>query len=156
MNHIVSRWYPDRKIVDFKITELTIEYYSQVLALWKFSEGVGLSDADSPEGITNFLERNPGLSFAAFDDQQLVGVVLCGHDGRRGYIHHLAVCHAYRRQGIGRALVEQSLTALKQGGIGKCHIFVFEENPQARIFWKRIGWTERVDLTMLSQYTKDF
>jgi putative acetyltransferase len=136
------------------IKELTIEHYEQVLTLWKASEGVGLSEADSPEGIARFIERNPGLSFVACDGQQLVGVVLCGQDGRRGYIHHLAVSQTHRRQGIGRTLVQRSLAALKGAGIDKCHIFVFRENQAAIGFWKKTEWLKRVDLTMLSRYTQ--
>jgi len=136
------------------IKELTIEHYEQVLTLWKASEGVGLSEADSPEGIARFIERNPGLSFVACDSQQLVGVVLCGQDGRRGYIHHLAVSQTHRRQGIGRTLVQRSMAALEGAGIDKCHIFVFRENQAAIGFWKKTEWLERVDLTMLSRYTQ--
>jgi putative acetyltransferase len=89
-----------------------------------------------------------------FDGEQLAGVVLCGHDGRRGYIHHLAVSHSHRRQGIGRALVARCLAALERAGIGKCHIFVFRENEAALAFWQGTDWIDRVDLTMLSQYTQ--
>ena len=136
------------------IKEMSIDQYDQILALWQASNGVGLSEADSRAGIAGFLERNPGFSFVAFDGEELVGVVLCGHDGRRGYIHHLAVSHSHRRQGIGRALVVQCLAALERAGIGKCHIFVFRENKAALAFWQSAGWVDRVDLTMLSQYTQ--
>ena len=136
------------------IREMTIRDYDQVVGLWQSSEGVGLSDADSREGVARFLERNPGLSFVARDGQHLVGVVLCGHDGRRGYIHHLAVSKSHRRQGLGRALVERCLSALRRDGIDKCHLFVFAANGDAITFWKNVGWTERVELIMMSQYTQ--
>ena len=136
------------------IREMTIQDYDEVFALWQASEGVGLSDADSEKGVVCFLERNPGLSFVAHDGEYLVGAVICGHDGRRGYIHHLAVSKSHRRQGLGRALVERCLSALGREGIGKCHIFVFADNQDPIPFWKSIGWTERVELIMMSQYTK--
>jgi putative acetyltransferase len=136
------------------IREMTIRDYDQVVGLWQNSEGVGLSDADSREGIARFLGRNPGLSFVARHGEHLVGVVLCGHDGRRGYIHHLAVSKSHRRQGLGRALVERCLSALRRDGIDKCHIFVFAANGDAITFWKNVGWTERVELIMMSQYTQ--
>ena len=110
------------------IREMTIQDYDEVLSLWQASEGVGLSDADSEEGVACFLDRNPGLSFVARDGEHLVGAILCGHDGRRGYIHHLAVSKPHRCQGLGRALVERCLSALRGDGIGKCHIFVFADN----------------------------
>jgi ribosomal protein S18 acetylase RimI-like enzyme len=137
------------------LKEMTIDHYDQVLALWQTSEGVGLSEADSRDGIASFLERNAGLSVVAFDVEQLVGVILCGHDGRRGYVHHLAVSPTHRRQGIGRALVAHSLAALERAGIDKCHIFVFRKNEAALAFWQGTGWAERDDLTMFSHYTQN-
>jgi ribosomal protein S18 acetylase RimI-like enzyme len=136
------------------IREMTIRDYDEVAGLWQSSQGVGLSDADSREGVARFLERNPGLSFVARDGEHLVGVVLCGHDGRRGYIHHLAVSKSHRRKGLGRALVGRCLSALRQDGIGKCHIFVFGDNQDTVAFWKDIGWTQRVELLMMSQYVQ--
>ena len=136
------------------IREMTLQDYAEVLALWRTSEGVGLSDADSREGVARFLKRNPGLSFAARDGEHLVGAILCGHDGRRGYIHHLAVSKSHRRRGLGRALVERCLSALRRAGIDKCHIFVFADNQDTIAFWKSIGWAQRVELTMMSQYTQ--
>ena len=136
------------------IREMTIQDYGQVLALWRTSEGVGLSDADSEESIARYLGRNPGLSFVARDGEHLVGAVLCGHDGRRGYIHHLAVSESHRRRGLGRALVERCLFALRRAGIDKCHLFVFADNQDTIAFWKSIGWTQRVELIMMSEYTQ--
>ena len=134
------------------IREMTIQDYDEALALWQASEGVGLSDADSEERIARYLNRNPGLSFVARDGEHLVGAVLCGHDGRRGYIHHLSVSESHRRRGLGRVLVERCLPALSRAGIGKCHIFVFADHQNAIAFWKNIGWTQRVELVMMSRY----
>jgi N-acetylglutamate synthase len=137
----------------FTIQPMTIEHYEAVLSLWQAAEGVGLSEADSREGITRFLACNPGLSFVVYVGETLAGAVLSGHDGRRGYIHHLAVDPAYRRQGIGQALVEQCLAALAQAGIDKCHLFVFRQNMAALQFWQRTGWTERVEVVLMSHYS---
>jgi len=133
--------------------ELTLSDYDAVLALWQSSDGVGLSDADSREAIGRYLARNPGLSFTAWDGDLLVGAVLCGHDGRRGYVHHLAVRPSHRRQGIGKALAARCLDALAAEGIDKCHLFVFAVNADAIAFWKRVGWTQRVDLNVMSHLT---
>lgn len=135
------------------IREMHIQDYDAVLALWQASEGIGLSDADERDNIARYLERNPNLSFVAYADGQLVGAVLCGHDGRRGFLHHLAVNQTYRRQGIGRALTQKCLSGLKQAGIDKCHLFVFGENQIAINFWKDIGWTQRIDLVLMSRHT---
>jgi putative acetyltransferase len=132
---------------------LTIADYDSVLALWRSSEGIGLSAADERSAIERYLAQNPGMSFVAIDDGRLVGAVLCGHDGRRGYLHHLAVTPSHRCQGIGRQLVEQCLRALKAAGIDKCHLFVFAGNTSASDFWKRIGWTQRDELLVMSRHT---
>ncbi|MBN1669368.1 MAG: GNAT family N-acetyltransferase [Anaerolineales bacterium] len=141
--------------MNIEIREMTIADYETVYNLWRHTEGIGLSDADSKEGIKRFLERNPGLSFVAVDAGQVVGAALCGHDGRRGYIHHLAVASDHRKQGIGRSLVGRVMYALMRLGIGKCHLFVFDDNKEAITFWNKVGWTERVELIMMSQQLAD-
>ena len=138
-----------------EIREFTLEDYDPVYALWKASDGIGLSDADSKEGIKRFLTRNPGLSYIAVQNNQVVGAALCGHDGRRGYIHHLAVAKSHRRQGIGRSLVGRCIYALMRIGISKSHLFVFGDNTGAIEFWKKVGWTERFELMMMSQHLED-
>jgi putative acetyltransferase len=149
---ISRRHFPTEEVkMSFTIKEMTIEDYDEIYELWKSSEGVGLSDADSREGIDRFLKRNPGLSFVVRDEQdQLVGAALCGHDGRRGYIHHLSVIQNARRQGLGRNLVGRCMYNLMQIGIQKCHLFVFGENEAALGFWNSLGWTHRVELIMMS------
>ncbi len=134
-----------------EIREMTIRDYEPVYALWSKSEGIGLSDADSKEGIKRFLARNPGFSFVAVDSGQIVGAALCGHDGRRGYIHHLSTSQSHRRQGIGRSLVGRCMYALMRIGIGKCHLFVFGDNQGAIDFWEQVGYAQRVELVMMSQ-----
>jgi ribosomal protein S18 acetylase RimI-like enzyme len=137
--------------MNIQIREMDILDYDLIYGLWQASEGIGLSDADSKEGIKRFLERNPGLSFVACDGEEIVGAALCGHDGRRGYIHHLVVCQSHRKQGIGKSLVGRCMYALMQIGIAKCHLFVFDDNQDAIKFWSKVGWTERVELMMMSQ-----
>jgi N-acetylglutamate synthase len=135
------------------ILQFDIEYYEDVLALWKRCEGVGLSDADAPQAIRAYLERNPGMSFVAKVDSNIVGAILGGHDGRRGYIHHLAVDIVWRRHGIARRLVETCIYALKEAGIQKIHIFIFNNNVDGIAFWKSVGWTHRFDISVISKTT---
>jgi ribosomal protein S18 acetylase RimI-like enzyme len=101
------------------ISKFTIESYDRVLNLWEQCEGIGLSNSDSKENIQLYLNRNPGMSFIAELGNQLVGAILAGHDGRRGYIHHLAVLPNYRRQGIGSLMVKNSLNKLKDRRSGR-------------------------------------
>jgi len=134
-----------------EIREMTIVDYQDVYSLWSQSEGIGLSDADSKEGIKRFLARNPDLSFVATEGSQVVAAALCGHDGRRGYIHHLATAKSHRHQGLGRSLVGRCIYALMRIGIGKCHLFVFGDNQGAIDFWEKVGYSQRVELLMMSQ-----
>jgi N-acetylglutamate synthase len=133
------------------IRPFTLRDYDAALDLWKSCEGIGLTDADSRDGTASFLRRNRGLSVVAVRAGRLVGTALCGHDGRRGFIYHLAVAPAVRRKGIGRTLVEQCLRALRQAGIHKCHVVVFGRNRKGRQFWENIGWVERKQLRLMSK-----
>ncbi len=133
------------------ISQFTIDAYDQVMALWTECEGIGLSVSDSKENIRRYLDRSPGMSFIAEKDSKIIGSVLCGHDGRRGYIHHLAVYPDNRRQGIGRALVEKCLSVLDEIGIRKCHLFIFNKNKDGIRFWQNTGWTQRSDISVISK-----
>ena len=133
------------------ISVFTIDDYDSVITLWQQTEGVGLSSADSRESIQAYLERNPGMSFIAVEDGILVGAVLSGHDGRRGYIHHLSVHPNYRGRGIGRQLVDRCLAALQAVGIQKCHLFIFHQNHNGIGFWQSLGWTRRSDIGVMSK-----
>ncbi|MFP4444186.1 MAG: GNAT family N-acetyltransferase [Spirochaetia bacterium] len=122
-----------------------------LLELWKTLPGIGLSTADSEEHIGSFLERNPGMSYLAEDNGRIIGSVLTGHDGRRGYLYHLAVHPDYRRRGMGTRLAELSVTVLKQSGIQKCHIFVYKDNKSGADFWQTARWQLRQDIVLLSR-----
>ena len=134
-----------------QLREMTLADYDEVYALWAASEGIGLSSADSREAIGAFLQHNPELAFVAVDGDIIVGAVICGTDGRRGYLHHLAVRSSHKRQGIGRHLAQACLNRLREQGIEKCHIFVYRENHSARQFWESIGWVERVELVLMTK-----
>ena len=137
--------------MDVFIQEMSIQDYDEVRALWEASDGIQVTDIDSRESIDRFLNRNAGLSFVARDNEKLVGAVLCGHDGRRGYIDHLAVRSSHRRQGIGRSLVSRCLFHLMRMGIRRWNLFVLEDNQDARSFWTHLGWAERVELVTMSR-----
>ena len=131
------------------------EDYQAVLHLWGQTPGVDLTRSDNPREFKRFLDRNPGFSFVAHQGDTLVGAVLCGHDGRRGFLHHLAVDPKIRRQGIASQLVEACLTALKEADIEKCHLFIRRDNLSGLEFWKQSGWQERITLTMASMILDD-
>jgi ribosomal protein S18 acetylase RimI-like enzyme len=126
------------------------------LALWQGLPGIGLRDADNPASLAKYLRRNPGCSFVALNDAgELVGVSLAGHDGRRGYLHHVAVVEACRKRGLGRELFERCASALKAEGIEKLNFWVKADNVTGLAFWKRLGGRERADLVTVSIITGD-
>jgi len=125
---------------------MSIADYDAVIGLLRQSPGVSLRGADSREATARYLERNPGLSFVAEASHQLVGCIMSGHDGRRGYLQHLAVLAAFRRKGIANALVGSCLRELEKLGILKSHIDVFRTNALAAAYWESQGWTLRTDI----------
>jgi len=126
-----------------------IEDYDAVVALWRRTEGVGLNESDTRRAIAAYLRRNPRFSFVAEQDGRIIGAVLCGHEGRRGYLHHLAVAKRHRKRGIGRQLVTACLAKLRKAGIQKCNIFIFANNAAGMKFWARTGWNLRTELRVM-------
>lgn len=126
---------------------MTIDDYEEVYALWMSCKGMGLNNLDdSQDGIGRFLQRNPDTCFVAVEKKEVIGVIIAGNDGRRGYIYHTAVKPTYRGEGIGSALVEKTLDALKDCGINKVALVVFNRNEGGNAFWQSKGFTIREDL----------
>ncbi|MCQ2993219.1 GNAT family N-acetyltransferase [Pseudomonas syringae] len=134
----------------FTIRIMTMDDYDAVIALMSSTPGVSVRDADSRDSTSMYLQRNPGMSFVAEVDSVVVGCVMCGHDGRRGYLQHLLVLDNYRRQGIANQLVERCLASLEREGIFKCHIDVLKTNHTAADYWVRQGWQLRTDIDRYS------
>lgn len=126
--------------MDYFIREMKIEDYDELFYLWEQTDGLSIEEDDNREGIDIYLKRNSGLCFVACAEGVIIGSVLCGHEGRRGNLRHLAVKPEYRSKGIARALINQSLTALAKEGIKKCNTFVLDENKKGRFFWGDLGW----------------
>lgn len=130
-----------------KIRLMTIEDYEKVYHLWLSCEGMGLNNLDdSKDGIARYLDRNPDTCFVAEESDEVIGVIIAGHDGRRGFIYHTAVNPNYRNQGIATKLVEASMDALKANGINKVALVVFDRNKDGNAFWEKVGFTVREDL----------
>lgn len=132
------------------IRELTMDDYNGIINLFKSTPGITFREADSREATERYLKRNPSLSFIAEEDSKIIGCILCGHDGRRGYLQHLVVRPEYRNKGIGEALVKKCIDALGKVGISKAHIFVFKTNGIGNSFWTGKGWQFRDDVNMYS------
>lgn len=126
---------------------MRIEDFCACCDLWLRTPGMGLNSIDdSPEGIARYLKRNPSTCFVAEEEGHIVGVILAGHDGRRGHISHTAVDGAFQRRGIGRQLVEHVMAAMEQEGIIKVNLVVFSHNEKGNAFWESMGFTLRTDL----------
>lgn len=133
-----------------EIMTMSMAHYDSVHAFLGETPGLTMRTADSREATERYLARNPALSFIAISEGEIVGCVMCGHDGRRGYLQHLVVKPSMRGQGIGTALVRSCLAALKGAGIDKTHIDVLVENPSAHGYWINAGWRKRSDIVRYS------
>ena len=128
---------------------VTIDDYDAIFELWNSTEQSrrALNPVDdSRDGIDRYLKRNPTTCFAAVMDGSIVGVILSGHDGRRGIIHHLCVHPDFRRMGIASRLVAMAEEALRKEGIQKVFGLVFKDNDVANMFWETQGYTARTNL----------
>ena len=126
---------------------MTINDYEEVYSLWLSCKGMGLNNLDdSKEGIERFLKRNPDTCFVAEEDSGIVGVIIAGNDGRRGYVYHTAVREQYRNRHIASKLVDSVISAMKNNGINKIALVVFDRNENGNAFWEKVGFTKREDL----------
>lgn len=129
------------------IRKMKSEDYEKTYALWLSCPGMGMNSLDdSRAGTTKFLERNPDTCFVAEERNEILGVILVGSDGRRGYIYHAAVHPEHQKCGIGRKLVETSLKALDEQGIAKVSLVAFKRNAEGNKFWEKMGFVARPDL----------
>lgn len=131
---------------------MTIEDYDEVFHLWSITEGMAMRGYDdSREGIAKFLKHNPTSNFVAVVNNSIVGVILCGMDGRRAYIYHTVVEQNLRGQGIGKKLLQAVYQAIEKEGIKKNGLLVMKSNDIGNRFWKSQGWQERTDLNYYSK-----
>lgn len=134
-----------------QLREATPADHAVLQALWACTPGIQLRAEDALVPYCAYLARNPGLSLVAEEDGVIVGSLLAGHDGRRGYLQHLVVEPQYRRRGIATALIASVLARLEVQGIAKSHVFVLDAEPAALAFWRaRGGWGERHDIHVFS------
>ncbi len=137
-------------VPDYHLRPMALDDYPDIMEALNRTGGTGLRDTGSFEGVSRYLARNPGMSFVAEVEAAVAGCVFSGHDGRRGYLYHLAVSPVFRRHGIGRSLVARAIAAIATEGVEKFHIDVFASNDEGLGFWQAIGWQERSELKRLS------
>ena len=131
----------------FTIKTMTIEDYDGLYALWMTIHGFGIRSVDdSREGVEIFLKRNPSTSVVAVsEDGEIVGGILCGHDGRRGCLYHVCVRAEYRVLGIGKEMVLRCREALRKEGVNKINLIAFKSNAVGNHFWQKLNWKFRDD-----------
>jgi ribosomal protein S18 acetylase RimI-like enzyme len=136
-----------KELLMIQIRTMTLEDYPGVKALWMSIKGFAIRSVDdSYEGVEVFLKRNPTTSVVALDGDEIVGAILCGHDGRRGCLYHVCVREDHRMRGIGKSMVVFCMQALKEEKINKVSLIAFTKNDVGNKFWRQIGWTKREDL----------
>jgi len=134
-----------------EIRLMQISDYEEVYQLWHHTQGMALRNYDdSKEGISKFLKKNPSSNFVAVVNNKIIGVILCGMDGRRAYIYHTTVDENYRKKGIGSALLNAVYEAIQEAGIHKSGLLVLKNNEIGNQFWQKKGWDKRDDVTYYS------
>ena len=140
----------------YKIIKMDIKNYLEIINLWKKTVSVGLSgNDDSKNSIKVFLEKNPNTCFVVVDKENIIGTIMAGNDERRGHIYHLMVKPEYRKNGIGKKLLEKVERNLKKDGIRKIFLVVYTNNKTGNNFWKRIGYNKRKDLNYRNKKIKE-
>lgn len=115
--------------------------YDPVLRLWKSIErGVHIGRSDTLPEIEKKLARDPDLFLVAETEDQIIGSVIGGFDGRRGLIYHLAVATSFRGMGIGSRLMDEVEARLHAKGCLKCYLLVTTDNPEAEGYYRQRGW----------------
>ncbi len=132
-----------------KIEKFSMKFYDEVIELWK-NAGISVGSSDSKHEVEKMLKRNPDLFLIGTLKEKIISVVMGGFDGRRGYIHHLAVNPTYQRKGYGTKIITKLIEEFRQKGIHKIHLFIEKRNMEVMDFYRNLGWEIREDLTMMS------
>jgi ribosomal protein S18 acetylase RimI-like enzyme len=130
--------------------EIRSEDYEALIRFWESIDEIELDDSEGKQDFEFFLRRNKGMSFLALDKEEVIGACLASHNGRRGFLDHLAVAPSHRRKGLGKMLVEKCLKVLQAEGITRNYVFLFKENAEGRAFWEHIGWSQCDEYVMMS------
>ncbi|CAD6490855.1 MAG: Acetyltransferase YpeA [Candidatus Argoarchaeum ethanivorans] len=132
------------------IREIRSEDYEASIRFWESIDEIELDDSEGKQDFEFFLRRNKGMSFLALDKEEVIGACLASHNGRRGFLDHLAIAPSHRRKGLGKMLVEKCLKVLQAEGIKRNYVFLFKENAEGRAFWEHIGWSQCDEYVMMS------
>ena len=136
-------------MINVKIEKFKIEYYDEILELWK-KTGIGVGSSDTIDEVTRVLNRNPDLFLIGKIKEKVIAVVIGTFDGRRGYVHHLAVDPNYQKMGFGKIIMKALIERFRTNNIQKVHLFIEKSNNRVAEFYNNLGWDVREDLIMMS------
>lgn len=141
-----------RNVPTITIREFVANDIPNVLAFWSSIDGLGLTESDNQQAIALFLDRNPGFSALAIAaNGEVIGAVLCGHNGRAAHLYHLAVAPLHRKFGVATSLLDFCYARLRQAKIPRCNIFVYTGNESGNAFWRRSGWLDPSDWKVMQK-----
>ncbi|MFW9971007.1 MAG: GNAT family N-acetyltransferase [Candidatus Odinarchaeota archaeon] len=132
-----------------KIETFSMEFYDDIIALWR-KAGINVGSTDTIEEIERMLKRNPQLFLIGKLGQKIISVVMGGFDGRRGYVHHLAVDPDCQKKGYGKMLMDELIARFRKMGVHKIHLFIEKYNKEVVKFYLNLDWEIRDDLIMMS------
>jgi ribosomal protein S18 acetylase RimI-like enzyme len=138
--------------VAYRLRPFQMGDYEAVLALWQNAgPGVSVRPSDRRDEVAKKLQRDPDLFLVAEQDGCLVGVIMGAWDGRRGWLHHLAVAADHRQAGIGSALIAEVEARLRAKGCLKVNLLVWADNEAARRLYARLGYAEMTGLVAMGK-----
>ncbi|MFW9827185.1 MAG: GNAT family N-acetyltransferase [Candidatus Thorarchaeota archaeon] len=126
-----------------------MKFYEEVIQIWR-KAGISVGSTDTKEEIERMMHQNPNLFLIGKKDNKVIGVVMGGFDGRRGYVHHLAVHPDFQKKGYGKILIENLINKFSKMKVHKLHLFVEKYNKDVVDFYRNLGWEIRDDLIMMS------
>ena len=132
-----------------KIELFTMRYYHEIIDLWKRSR-IDVSSSDTRDEIARMLKRNPDFFLIGKENEKVITVVMGAFDGRRGYVHHLAIDPDYQKKKYGRMMMDELIEKFHKKKVHKIHLFIEKDNKKVVDFYRKLGWEVRDDLLMMS------
>ena len=127
--------------MSFKIVNYKSEYQEAVVDLWKRCSLV-VPQNDPAEDIRKKLDFQPELFFVALFNDRVIGSIMVGYEGHRGWLNYLAVLPDFQRSGYARRLVEKAIAELRKLSCLKVNLQVRRSNISAVEFYKHLGFEE--------------
>jgi len=136
-------------MINMKIEKFEMQYYQETVALWR-KTGIGIGSSDTNNEVEAVLTRNPDLFLIGKKEGKIVSSVIGTSDGRRGYVHHLAVDPSYQKKGYGKMIMDELIEIFRDMKVHKIHLFIQKTNIQVVEFYSKLGSEIRDDLIMMS------